>query len=265
MHISFLSPKMLRGSMTVEASLILPILLFTFLHLMGYLEMLRLHSKLGFALWNVGGQLTAYAAAAESLETEMPDIAVSYIYVDNRVKKILGEEYLVASPLVYGSDGLNYLASDYQMDCIDIGVTYQVRPPISIFPFPYMRLVNRYYGRAWTGYDVAGKDTKFVYVTAYGEVWHETAECSYLQIVVREAKKEEIVWKHNINGKRYIQCKLCEEEGESRTVYYTEQGERYHKDRKCPSLARYIRAVEWQEDLLYRACLKCVGRKEQEG
>ena len=36
----------LRGSMTVEATVIVPLLLFFFLHIMSAVEMLRLHAKL---------------------------------------------------------------------------------------------------------------------------------------------------------------------------------------------------------------------------
>lgn len=259
---SFSMGKLTQGSMTVEASIVLPLLLFFFLHLTGYMEMLRLHGNLSLALWNTGNQLSVYAAVPNSLEIEIPDVAVSYLYVSNSVEKLLGKDYLEASPLVYGEKGLNYLSADYQEDCIDIGVTYQVSPPITIFPFPYMRLVNRYYGKVWTGYDAAGKDAEFVYVTIYGEVWHETADCTYIFITVKEAWQSEINSLRNINGAKYSLCKRCGEKEGGESVYYTEQGTRYHKEEDCAALVRYIRAIEWQEDIPYRPCSRCVGQKE---
>ena len=135
---SLFSKRKVRGSMTVEATLLLPLVLFFFLHLMGFVEMLRLHGKIAFALWECGSQLTVYAAMPEEVAEAIPDIAVSYWYVKNRVEDFLGEDYLDNSPLVYGSKGLNYLASNYEEGCIDIGVTYQAAPPITCFPFPYI-------------------------------------------------------------------------------------------------------------------------------
>lgn len=254
---SFPGKRHLEGSMTVEASLLLPLFMFFFLHLMGYVEMLRLHGNMCFALWNTGNQLSVYAAVPGEDWIEVPDTVVSYLYVANSVKQLLGEEYLDTSPLVHGAKGLNFLSADYQRDCIDIGVTYQVSPQVTIFPFPYMRLVNRYYGKAWTGYDVAEKELRYVYVTVYGEVWHETASCSYIFLTVRKAPRDEISRLRNEKGESYTLCKRCKEVQVDGYVYYTEQGSSYHRDKKCASLNRYIRAIEWQEDLAYRPCSRC--------
>lgn len=247
------------GSMTVEASILLPLLLFFFLHLLGTLEMLRLHSKVTFALWECGNQLAVYAAMPEEFGEKIPDVAVSYLYVKNRIESFLGKEYLDTSPLVAGRQGLNYLASDYDGGCIDIGVTYQVAPQISVFPFPYLRMVNRYYGKAWTGYE-NNPDVKFVYVTICGEVWHSRADCTHIFITVKEADWNIIGYLRNKNGGKYYPCELCEKKEKGNKTYYTEYGDRYHKDKECSSLIRYIRAIQWSDSISYRPCSRCVGK-----
>ncbi len=249
-----------KGSMTVEAALLLPMVMFFLLQIMGFVEMLRLHGKLSFALWECGSQLTVYAAMPGELEENVPDIAVSYLYVGNRVKALLGKDYLDNSPIVQGSRGLSYLASDYEEDCIDIGVTYQVKPGLTLFPFPYMRMVNRYYGRAWTGFDLS-EETRYVYVTLYGEVWHAVAQCPYIYITVQETSRKDIKKLRNVSGEKYSACELCGEDESAEMVYYTEQGNRYHKTKECSSLNRYISAILWQETLPYRPCSKCVGEE----
>lgn len=259
----FLNNRYFRAGMTVEASLVLPLFIFFFLHLSGYIEMLRLHGKMTLALWDAGKQLSAYAAIADTSGIDVPDMAVSYLYVQNQVKNLLGKEYLDTSPLVYGSMGLNYLACDYDEGFTDIAVTYQVEPPVTIFPFSYMRMVNRYYGRVWSGYDVTKEVPEYVYVTIYGEVWHETTDCSYLAIEVYGTGRSNVEALRNESGKRYHLCELCEDREWGVQVYYTPYGDCYHKDRNCSSLVRYIRAIEWQEHLPYRACSKCV--KENNG
>ena len=197
--------------------MILPLVLLFFLHLGSCMEMLRLHGRLAFALWQTGRELTVYGAAVGEDEEGggVPGLAVSYLYVDNRLEQILGRDYLDSSPLTYGSQGLNYLASEYLEDeeTVNIIITYQVSPRITIFPFPYFRMVSRYYGRAWTGYEV-GEETEqtiYVYVTDEGEVWHSRADCSYLKLSIYEAAPETVWMLRNRHGERYRACSRCED------------------------------------------------------
>lgn len=265
-RMSFFAPLLkkekLQGSMTVEAAVVLPLFMFFFLHLTGYIEMLRLHSKMTFALWDAGKQLSAYGAVTEDIGIQVPDVAVSYLYVQNHVDSLLGKDYLETSPLVYGRRGLNYLSSDYDGDYVDIGATYQVKPKVTVFPFSYMRLVNRYFGKVWNGYDVAGQVPEYVYVTIYGEVWHETTDCSYINIEVSSTTQGNIGRIRNEAGKKYRLCELCEDAEWGDAVFYTPQGDCYHKERNCSSLVRYIRAIAWSENIPYRACTRCVKEEK---
>ena len=190
-------------------------------------------------------------------------MAVSYLYVNSRVQQILGREYLDNSPLVYGSLGLNYLASEYQEDeNINIILTYQVSPPITCFPFPYFRMTSRYYGRAWTGYAV-GEDEEqviYVYVTEDGQVWHSRADCTYLKLSVYEAPPEKVWMLRNAEGERYSACSRCGGQPKGDTVYLTQEGKRYHTVRDCPALQRRIHAVRWQENMPFRPCSRCNGK-----
>lgn len=247
----------------MEAAVILPLVLLFCLHLGSCMEMLRLHGRLAFALWQTGRELTVYGAAREETEDSsgIPDLAVSYLYVDSRVEQILGRDYLDNSPLTYGSQGLNYLASEYleDEDTVNIVITYQVSPGITIFPSPYFRMVSRYYGRAWTGYEVGEgtEQTVYVYVTDEGEVWHSRADCSYLKLHIYEAVPETVWMLCNRNGERYRACSRCEDLPLCNSVYLTEEGNRYHTVRSCPALLRRIRAIVWRENIPYRACSRC--------
>jgi len=253
---TFQRSRRIRGSMTVEAAVILPLLLFFFLHIMSAVEMLRLHGRLTFALWECGKELTVYAAMPGEVEAEIPDIAVSYLYVKNRVEKFLGREYLENSPLKAGANGINYLASDYDEGCIDIGISYPVIPQISVFPMPDIRLVNRYYGKVWDGYD-NDLELRFVYVTVYGEVWHKSLDCTHIHHAIKETDWGSISGLRNVNGGRYRACERCREEEKGLKAYYTDQGDRYHRTGDCPALVRYIRAIMWEDNLSYGPCSRC--------
>lgn len=258
---SFVMKEKVQASMTIEASLALPLFIFFFLHLMGCVEMIRLHGKLTFALWDAGKKISVYGAVTEEAGVDLPDIGISYIYVENSLIGLLGEEYLDRSPLMYGWKGLNFLASEYNEDVVDIALTYQVNPGVTVFPFAYTRLANRFLGKTWTGFDVCGDAIKYVYVTLYGEVWHSTPDCTHISIDIKLAPKKDIETMKNNTGVYYQLCELCEDESWRDIVYYTPQGECYHKIRNCSALIRYVRAIEWNQNIPYRACERCGKEK----
>lgn len=248
-------------SMSVEAALLIPLFMFFFLHLSGVIEMLRLHGKVQAALWNVGNRTVIYTETFAEEMGELSHDAVSYLVIRDQMISYLDRKYLEESPLVYGKDGLNYLRSEYldDQDCVDIVVTYQVEPILSLFPIPYRRMYNRYYGRAWTGYDVGLENSakQYVYITEQGEVWHTTPYCSYLYHEILMVKARDIAEQKNARGKKYILCEFCQDEQQGTYVYYTAEGERYHLKRKCTAIYKDIRAIVWQEDLPYRKCSRC--------
>lgn len=274
--------------MTVEAAVVVPLLILFILHLGSCMEMLRLHGRLEYALWQVGRELAVYGAAESRLHTPdtepdgagenvegstrsevlstVTDLAVSYLYVNGRLERILGGDYLDSSPLAYGQQGINYLSSEYleEDECIDIVLTYQVCPQITCFPFPYFRMVSRYYGRAWTGFAVEGgtKPVTYVYVTEDGVVWHSRGDCSYLKLSIREAQAETVWMLRNKTGERYQPCGRCADQPHESLVYLTQEGNRYHCVRSCPSLMRRVHAVLWQENMPYRPCSRCAASRQ---
>lgn len=255
--ISFWKGRRVKASMTVEAAFVVPMFMFFFFHLISSVEMIRLHGKLTLAMWDAGKQLTVYGAFAETADLDVPDIGVSYLFVKNRAEYLLGKEYLDTSPLAYGRSGLNFVASEYDENVVDIDLTYQVTPQITIFPFGYMRMGNRFMGKTWTGFDVAGEVPKYVYVTLYGEVWHAVPNCTYIKIDVYATAVGNIDNLRNKNGGRYTVCELCGEDERGDVVFYTPQGERYHNREDCSALIRYVKAIEWKNNIPYRPCSKC--------
>ena len=114
-----LRKKRNQGSMTVEAAILLSVFLVFFLNLLSFLEILRLHGKIEMGLWDVGSDLCLYSYAFTGEETivhseekkqdwwrDLADVALSYSYVKGRLVERLGEDYLEASPLTYGPEGL---------------------------------------------------------------------------------------------------------------------------------------------------------------
>ena len=259
-RISRFSPfRGVKGSMTVEASMVLPLFLFFFLQMVGFMEMLRLHGNLQYGLWQAGKTLMLYGAAPQMAEV-IPEAAVSYVYVGGVLSGLLGSEYLENSPLTHGRLGINFLESDILTETgeIDLTITYQVSPKGRLLPFPYTRLANRFWGRAWTGYEIAGgEESAVAYVTEYGEVWHSTRECTYLLLSVREVASVGLDGYENVWGRSYVRCSFCTDGAMPGRVYVTEDGDCFHYKRNCLGLTRHIKSISQEKKEKYRPCSRC--------
>ncbi len=268
-----------RGSMTVEAALVVPLFLFFFLNLMSAIEMIRLHGNLQAALWETGRELAVYGYAydkglgGEREEQAILDLGGTLLTdfaVYGKLVRDVGTNYLEQSPLSNGAKSLQLLESSYlgEGDCIDLKLTYSVSPWVKVVGFAPFRMSNRYYAKAWTGYDLQGSEESqeegedYVYMTEHGKVYHETPDCSYLRRTVLAVEEESIGFKKNESGKHYTPCERCAgQRPEEGMVYITPDGERYHSSRQCSSLNRNIRTVPRKEvEGRYPPCSRC-GKK----
>lgn len=255
-HIKKTSLLLVRGSMTVEATVVLPFFLLFFISLSSSIEMIRLHTNISLALWNVGNDLTFYGGllsepireldptghygyeddseeiepAYEDVEPseeetnvgtmimqEIGDIAISYAYVKNRIVEYLGEDYLNKSPIVNGVEGLNFLESEIFTDDGSIDVVMTYQ----VSP-----------------YTVLGNEVSFRMVNRY--------------------------YSHLWNGYE-IENESSQEDESDRTVYITEDSEVYHLRTSCTYLYLSIRAASStniseqrnQNGSSYSRCLLC--------
>lgn len=264
------------ASMTVEAAIVLPLFLFFMLNLLGIIEIYRLHSTLLAALRETGRELSVYAYAYktitgeeedEGLEALVENVAFSYLYVKGRVEKFAGEKYLETSPLTNGKEGIWYTDSSIlqQGDIIDLVASYQISPFIGIVGFSPARFYCRYYGRAWTGYEVdpdgeGGKrEDAYVYVAENAEVFHLSRECSHIRLSISECEAADLEILRNEHGGRYTPCELCVISFTAR-FYIARSGNRYHQDLNCSGLKRTITVMLRSEaEKKYRMCSRCGG------
>ena len=268
--------KKLPAGMTVEAAAVLPLLLFFFLNLTCAIEMIRLHCNLELALWESGRQLASYGYLKQmggEMDEHVLDawgfqdlagVAVPNLLVRSEVIRYVGREYLDQSPLTFGAAGLNFWEADFldEEDGVDLTLTYQVSPLFQFPGFSSFRMGNRYYIRAWTGYELSeetNKGDEFVYVTEYGTVYHESLECSYLKLSVRSVTLAEAYVLRNSSGEEYTLCWICRDEKMPGIVYITADGSRYHYSSACPALKRIIHTLRRSEAGKYRPCSRCAS------
>lgn len=250
------------GSMTVEASIVLPLFLFFFLNLGSVIEVIRLHGNLELALWETGNRLAVYGHVLDG-GNKITGVALSYTYVKSQMIEYLGEDYLENSPLSYGTDGLQFLESNIWKDddTFEVILTYSVSPLSRMAGFRSFRMANCYYGHLWTGYEIPGTEgdvaEQYVYIAETGQVYHTNAGCTYLVLSVRQVSYQEALGSRNNQGEKYDACEKCSKWGCRGSVYITNEGDCYHFERECPGLKRTVRHVPLSEVLGYRLCSRC--------
>ena len=277
---SHIKGRLLPAAMTVEAVVVMPLLLFFFLNLTSSMEMLRLHGNLAAVLWDRGKVLAVSSYVfgdntekSSNILTEWSGTLLTDWAVKESIVYKLGEEYLERSPLVHGKESLNLLESSYTEDgCIDIKLTYKVSPLFTVPGFSAFRMANRYYARAWTGYAVWEEEedsqSDYVYVAVYGQVYHEKAVCSHLVRITKKVPLKKIGMIKNSRGIPYQLCQLCEGNESSKevpdNVYITYEGVRYHYQEDCGTLKRTVRTMERAEARQkLQPCSKCVIQTER--
>lgn len=269
-RISSCFPGTLKASMTVEASLVLPLFLYAFLNLISIIEIYRVQSNMSAAMHSTVKQMAVYGyeykEVAGSDTGKASSLGLTYIYAANKVRAFLGNDYLSNSPIKGGAAGISWLRSEImgEDECIDLVAAYVVEPAISIMGYDDIIMHNRMRTRAWTGYDVEeiadSDDTEIaeeiVYITSEGTVYHRSRACTYLQCSIITISKDMVGSERNKDGDIYYPCDSCGDNAKS-TVYVTNYGNRYHSTIECNKLKRTVLCVPISEVGGRGACSKC--------
>ncbi len=285
--------SLLRGSMTVEASVILPCFLFFFINLSSSLEMIRLQANIMYAVHEAGNEICLYGSLlteemrtvgqtghagsvsdstgpVETEEGTVSDLIIGEIlsktYVKSRIEDELGNSYLSKSPLKNGSESLNFLGSSFgDGDIVDVKLSYRVETPINIVAPSGFYMPGRFYGHLWNGYEINGDSQsldqeKIVYITEDSEVYHVSTACTHLKLTIRPVLFSEVGDARNSGGGRYSPCEICARGEAPDTVYIGAQGDRYHYSDDCYTLTRSYTAVPLSDvEDTHRPCMRCGG------
>lgn len=266
---SFISWK-LSASVTVEAAFALPLFLFFMIQVMSAMDMIGIQSRFCAALHQTGNQMAfagyVYGKAADDvLPGEIAMTALSQGYAGSQVLKSVGRDYLDKSCVKNGAAGISFQGTSIMQgnDIIEICLSYQLEPVFPITGFTGLAVNQRYYGRAWTGYDVETdisdftEDDPMVYITETGTVYHTNRECTYLNLSVQAVGADAIVDFRNQSGGKYYACGICGKKNIGGTVYITAQGSSYHCMMTCSGLKRTIYTIPLSQTGGRRRCSKC--------
>lgn len=256
-----------KGSLSLEASLVLPLFLAGLIALLFFIQVIQLQMRLQKALYEQSMKAAGYAYFLD--KTDIDDNVQNVLeagYIQAAVIGSVGADFLDHSYIVGGSRGIHLnLTSDMQAGMFDAALQYKVQVPFDLLGIGRITLVSRARCHIWNG-DRDGRaaaDPDMVYMTTNGEVYHTHKDCTYLASDVRETTYGQIAALRNDSGAKYYACAVCKKDAlaEASPVYYTGYGTRYHADRLCGNLHSNVYSVPRSEaEAEYRLCSKCAKR-----
>ena len=244
-----------KGSITLEAAIVVPIFFFGILCLAYLLEMMALQMTMRNALYSVGREAAQQAYVGTVLTAGE---------LQEQVIHNIGRERLERSIIAGGSTGIDCgkTKCNWNTKVMDLCVQYRVEIPILMFRIPSITCEETLRVKGWTGYaygadDVAKKDT--VYVTETGIVYHEDPNCTYLDMSIVAVDAEQVKKLRNESGGKYYPCESCEKAEKDTAIYYiTCYGTRYHNSLECKKIQRTIYSITKDEAHGLGGCSKCV-------
>ncbi|MBE5934868.1 MAG: hypothetical protein E7262_03660 [Lachnospiraceae bacterium] len=244
-----------RGSLTVEATLVLTI------YLMAVITFVNLLLAIDASAHIYGAM---YKGAYEVSMNIKKNIVSADAFENNKVKGHMDNKYIDKTPIINGMDGINIVfehSGDKEQD-IMVKSKYAVN-------IPFFNVMNVGYKmnqsikcRAFTGDLNSKSNKKFVYITKTGKVYHTNVQCTYLLVKKCRVSLNDIEDLRNSGGGKYDQCRECKNEiNNTGYVYITNYGTSYHKTITCCTITRTVRAIEIDDIKGRKACEKCIDEK----
>lgn len=279
-QLSFLSAR-LKASLTVEASIVLPLFIFMMLILLFPLKLMEEERRLQNTAENIGRQLAAaeyIKTAGDELIKDKGSIGEKLSGTVNVVEKgavigiILAEANnadTIAFPVIGSETAVFSDADGDDPAMFRVDLDYRLKLPFSTYTIPALHKSMTVSRRAWIGAEggrgrsryggddfEADDEDRMVYLGKTSSVYHDDPNCHYLSNVMKAADASDMDSMRNESGGKYHACPSCNP-GKTGTVYYFASGTAYHSSEHCKAITSYSRAVRLREVKNMRACSYC--------
>lgn len=244
-----------RGSLTLEAAIVVPVFFFAMLSLAYLLEMMSIQTTVRNALCSAG---------REAAENAYVSTLLTPGQLENKLVENIGPRRLEESIIAEGANGLNcnQTKSNLTSGIMDLSVCYQIEIPVLMFRIKPVSFEETLRIKGWNGYTSTPMETEgkeIVYVTETGLVYHKDAHCTYLDMSVHGVLPEDIEGLRNQSGGRYYPCEACGNKSADTSMFFiTDYGTRYHTSLECKKIKRKIYAISPDEAYGLGGCSKCV-------
>ena len=231
----------IRGSLTIEASLVIPLFMFAMFTVLSIINLLRFHLNLEEALHQEAREL---AVTAYSRWDITPD------GIREGVLGRLNEALLEKAPVKGHAEGIDLTGCGLDnREVIELNAVYEAQLPYDLLNLFDYRFAAKCVMHTYIGYEKglsAGfggrEDEEYVYVTETGTVYHRDRECTYLRLSIRETTKDKVKDLRNSSGHKYYPCRECGKRAGD-TVFITKDGTCYHGSLTCSGLKRTVRCI----------------------
>lgn len=250
-----------KGSATVEALLVLPIMFSFAMFFISVIEAIGIHSKIGSMLAKKGTEFVTYSYAFEKIAKSEDEEETDTI-MEKAGEFVLTEGLLLMElekSDVFGriENPVCLLGTFREDDGIDISITYNIKPIVKIPGYDGILLTNRFFSKRYTGYKKPFEECEMVYVTKESEVYHTQTNCRALKTTIESVDFDSLKKIRNQDGKIYYSCDKCRQEYDPRTVYITPYGVTYHTHKECPGLTLDLYKIPLSEVGDKRKCFYC--------
>ncbi len=255
LYTSFLT----KGSLTIEASLAIPIFLFALIAIIYLMEMLAMQMCVRIGMHS----------AIESLCEESSLLwSVSTNEMEEMIVEAIGEEKLEKSIIVDGKNGIDCSESEISVTSgvITLRATYVLKLPLPQFGDIGLTYQEEMTSKAWIGYvsGITNNQEQVVYITDNASVYHTDLACTHLALDISAVSYEGLDNLRNEYGEIYSGCSKCIGEVDEGTldngiVYICNTGSHYHSSLSCSGLTRTIYEVSLSEVIGMGICSRCGG------
>ena len=238
------------GNTVIEATLILPIFIFSMLTLY-YMAQCKIAENMVYDAAVETSEYLAQLAYNDESVVSAPGLVYPK-YVDD--PKLLGK-YIQG-----GVEGINFLGTTGidEEGYFTIKVTYTTKVSVPLMPVLSKEKTISIKQRAYTGKNHTsnsedGSQDTYVYVTENREAYHQTRLCTYLELEIGVVNK-------NVAAKMgYTACIFCGSKAGDK-VLITKYGGKYHSSYQCSGLKRTIYRVKKSEVEGLEGCIRCTGQ-----
>lgn len=293
--------KKRKAALTVEAALIMPIVLSVLLFFLYFLQILYVEQNLYAAAikalrdTSACGYIIKYADsmqnALEDLEEgegkyfDVPDIAKkvlrsagSHIWFQSVTKNNVSDLESIENAVKGGFAGISFQGSDAYADdeLTVVNMQYRILFPVFQTLIPPISFQKQFVMRSFSGDGILihtggekdedaenpSGEEQYVYVTETGTVYHINSNCTYIKRKVEQQNIEELEILRNKYGGKYYPCSSCAGKGTSgSTVWVTKSGTHYHFNKDCSKIKRDIKKLPISEADKYRPCSRCAAER----
>lgn len=250
----------LKGSATIEAAMIMPVIIVFFASFIWMIDVFRIHSRIGTVIADAGKSMSAYSYAYNTIltgheESELINLVASIGWSETYLRSCIMEcpESKKIKMLSTANCSIN------KEGAISIIVSYYVEPYISVPGFNGFRLTNAFFCKNYTGClkQEQASDDEVVFVTKNSQVYHTDEKCREITRTVSTVLYSEIGKKRNMVRGKYYPCSKCGKEKPGNVVFITPQGDKYHISEKCSDLVITVYSIPRSEIGERRKCYYC--------